>query len=107
MGLWNRIAGAFQKKEVQAILVITLLPLRDAQRVLQQIIDEQEAMGHGIAPRCEATTLLGDWYDPEFVSATIHTEFGAFGSDVLKRTKVSTLQTPDGDTGVYYVLFDH
>lgn len=94
-------------KQLQAVLVMTPRPLNNAQQLLQQIIDEQKAMGHAAAPGFVATTRVGDVADQQYVYATIRTAFESFGgADVIDRTTVKTFQASDGNSGSYFLLFD-
>lgn len=102
-----RARAAASVKQLQGVLVMTPRPLNNAQQLLEQIVDEQKAMGHAAAPGFVATTDVGDVADQQYVYATIRTAFESFGgADVIDRTNVKTFQASDGNSGSYFLLFD-
>jgi HEAT repeat protein len=98
---------ASASKHVQGVLVLSRRPVSDEQALLQQIIDQQTAKGHAVAPDFIGLTRVGDWNDQAYVYASVRETFSALGGeDLIDRTKVFPFEATDGNEGRYYVLFD-
>lgn len=96
-----------EPKQVQGVLVMTRRPLDGEQALLQQIVDQQQAQGHSLAPNFIGQAAVGDWDDAPYVYATIRTTFSALGGeDLIDRTRVFSFQAPDGNDGKYFIVFD-
>ena len=95
-------------KQVQGILVLTGRPLGNSQTLLQQIVDQQRTKGYSIAPNFVAAARVGDFNDKAYLYATIRTVFSKLGgADLMERTTIFPFQASDGNSGNYYIVFDH
>ena len=98
-------------QQVQGILVLSRQPMEQSAvlELTQQILDEQKSLGHAVAEGFIAKHFAaGQDVDSDmYYYVKIRSEFSAFGGpELLKRTKVFPYQTPDGNSGKFFVLYD-
>jgi len=94
------------------ILVISSQPIEQATilNLTQQILEAQKTKGYAVAAGFVASHVVAgnDINNEMFAYAKIRDSFSKFGdSDIVSRTKVFPIEYPGGDSGKFFVLYDH
>ena len=100
-----------ESQQLQGILVLSRQPMEQSAvlALTQQILDEQKSLGHTIAEGFIAKHFAAgqDVDNDMYFYGKIRNEFSAFGDpELLKRTKIFPYQTPDGNSGKFFVIYD-